>query len=98
MVTDIETEKSALDDQKALALEKKGLWDAAKETLQTKTEAFNTATTAWNNRDQSQDGQAVNQQLEQDLQTATSEKNDADTAVTDTKDEFDTEDGKIQAL
>jgi hypothetical protein len=40
----------------------------------------------------------VNQQLEQDLQTATSEKNDADTAVTDTKDEFDTEDGKIQAL
>jgi len=43
MVTDIETEKGALDDQKALALEKKGLWDTAKETLQTKTEAFNTA-------------------------------------------------------
>lgn len=46
MVTAIATEKGALDDQLALTQGKKEAWDTAKETLQTKTEEFNTANEA----------------------------------------------------
>jgi hypothetical protein len=47
MVTAIATEKGALDDQLALTQGKKEAWDTAKETLQTKTDEFNTANEAW---------------------------------------------------
>lgn len=98
LVTDIATEKGALDDQKALAAQKKEAWDTEKATLDGFETTLNAAKEAWQNRDQSQDGQQVNN----DLQTA---KTNAQTAFDDQKvisdakeGEYDTEFGKIQAL